>query len=266
MISLIACSSILLLRAQATTKYKYEDFSAEDIWHQNLTEKQGCVRLNSSFYLEHIYDQPESSWFISIVSPITKRQDNHYSTTMMQTLFFLKRERPDINCGFILRDDEELREVFENQGLPQALYITEGNTYYMDNTQLGIEQVLEFLQRYKQLAVQGAYKELTPPFEGYLIYFEYWKKHAGLWAKRLYKETTRFIKRSDPNHDLRMFYDPALEWYRNTFVTSLTKTAGKRFIIKILLPLFASGVCLVYLSTKLVLRMCLGGCRKSKVE
>jgi len=33
---------------------------------------------------------------------------------MMQTLYFLKLEIPELNCGFILRDDEELREVFEN--------------------------------------------------------------------------------------------------------------------------------------------------------
>jgi hypothetical protein len=136
----------------------------------------------------------------------------------------------------------------------------------MDNTKLGIDHVLEFLERYKHLAVTGAYGELTPPFEGYLIYLEYWKKHAGLWAKRIYKETTKFIKHCDPNHDLRMFYDPALEWYRANFMTSLTKTAGKRFILKVLLPLLFTSAGFIYLIIKVGLRICCGGCRMSKVE
>jgi hypothetical protein len=135
------------------SRFKYEDFSPEDIWKSNLTENQGCIKLNTTYYREHIFDKPESNWFVSIVSPPHPRFENKYSTIMMQTLYFLKKEMPELNCAFILKDDEVLREVFENQGLPQSLYIVGGITYYMDNVYLGINHVLEFLQRYEELAV-----------------------------------------------------------------------------------------------------------------
>ena len=44
------------------------------------------------------------------------------------------------------------------------------------------------------MAVEGAYWELSLPYEGYLIYPEYWKKHLGFFAKDLYKESVKLIK------------------------------------------------------------------------
>lgn len=76
---------------------------------------------------------------------------------MMQTLYFLKKERPEVNCAFILKDDETLREVFENQGLPQSVYVVQGNTYYMDNIYLGINHVLEFIDSYSEMSVESTY-------------------------------------------------------------------------------------------------------------
>ncbi len=68
----------------------------------------------------------------------------------------------------------------------------EGKTYYLDNVYLGINHVTEFLDRYEELAIEGTYKELSLPYEGYLIYLEYWKKHLGIFSKNLYKEALRF--------------------------------------------------------------------------
>lgn len=54
-----------------------------------------------------------------------------HSTGMMRTLYFLKRDNPDLNCGIINFHDEVLREVFENAGLPQTIYIVDGRPYYL---------------------------------------------------------------------------------------------------------------------------------------
>ena len=41
-----------------------------------------------------------------------------HSTGMMRTLYFLKRDNPDLNCGIVNFHDEVVREVFEIAGLP----------------------------------------------------------------------------------------------------------------------------------------------------
>lgn len=42
-----------------------------------------------------------------------------HSTYVMKTLYFLVRDFGDkVNCGYINTHDEEMREIFENDGLP----------------------------------------------------------------------------------------------------------------------------------------------------
>jgi len=63
----------------------------------------------------------------------------------------------------------------------------------MDNHFLGINHVLEFLDNYKELAVEASYSELSLPFEGFLIYLEYYKRHSGEFAKELYWKAIKVI-------------------------------------------------------------------------
>ena len=82
----------------------------------------------------------------------------------------------------------------------------------------------------------------------------------------MYKDTVKLIKKWDPQHDLRMFYDRPLDWYRASFMESLTKTAGKRFFTKLLLPLLFIVASICYLTVQVVSQIRCFRCRKSSVE
>ena len=101
--------------------YKYEDISYKDIWDYKIVQKQGCIDINSTFWTQQILES-EEPWFIVIYSPGSPNAEiergTTFSTILMQSLYFLKRDLPKLNCGLINGHDEVLREMFENAGLP----------------------------------------------------------------------------------------------------------------------------------------------------
>ena len=84
--------------------------------------------------------------------------------------------------GWINTNDEYLREAFENDGLPQTIFIKDGKPYYMPWTAIGYNKMLEFMIRYEEIGID-ALKELQPIPTKYSIYLEYYKKNIG-WASR----------------------------------------------------------------------------------
>ena len=73
----------------------------------------------------------DKPWFIAFVLPGLDTGSN-VSTHCMKTLYFLQKyHSEEVNVGyFTTKDDETLREVFENAGLPQSIYIKDGKPYY----------------------------------------------------------------------------------------------------------------------------------------
>jgi hypothetical protein len=55
----------------------------------------------------------------------------------------------------------------------------------------------EFLIRYNELALKGAYKSISLPYEGYLIYLEYWKKGLGRGVKHYGKQLFSYLQKQD---------------------------------------------------------------------
>ncbi len=133
----------------------------------------------------------------------------------MKTLYFLKRDWPHINCGFIDKSDEIIREVFDNNGVPQPFYIKDGKVYYQWSQFLYVNNAMEFITRHEELAVEGVYKELRLPQEGYLIYIEYWMSHVGLFAKNLFRQYQINIRNLDADRKYLSYYDPLMMWYRD---------------------------------------------------
>lgn len=183
----------------------------------------------------------------------------------MKTLYYLKRDWPHINCGFIDKSDEIIREVFDNNGVPQPFYIKDGKVYYQWSQFLYVNNAMEFITRHEELAVEGAYKELRLPQEGYLIYIEYWMSHVGLFAKNLFRQYQINIRNLDADRKYLSYYDPIMMWYRDQFWFTLGKTAGKNFILKVILP----ALILIYLVVRTTIRMIsyvIWRCTKSKAE
>lgn len=56
-----------------------------------------------------------------------------------------------INIGLISSDDELTREAFEFRSFPQCIFVKDGQTYYMNWNQIGINRVLEFVLRYAEI-------------------------------------------------------------------------------------------------------------------
>lgn len=133
--------------------------------------------------------KPDDSWLVSILyeGRVMRNKDhppdNQMSTLVMRSLLFLKREQPQLKCGIIYGNHETLREAFENGGLPQSIYITNGKPYYMSIDAKLVHHLIEFMERYEELQLYTYYSELSLPREGFLIYPEYWVKALGSWWK-----------------------------------------------------------------------------------
>ena len=75
-----------------------------------------------------------------------------------------------------------MREAFENDGLPQTIFIKDGKPYYMPWNAVGFNRMLEFMIRYDEICID-ALEDLKPIPTGALIYLEYYKKNIG-WGFR----------------------------------------------------------------------------------
>jgi hypothetical protein len=138
-----------------TTFYRYDDISNKDIWLHNVTYSQGCRDLTKELYLSQIIDS-DDTWIVSIYLPgdPTKEEpdrQNFYSSEIMKSLYFLKRDLPSLNCALLNWHDEEMREVFESAGLPQTLLIVNRKVYYMQWEAITVQYLHEFLIRYEEL-------------------------------------------------------------------------------------------------------------------
>ena len=143
------------------------------------------------------------------------------------------------NYAYINTHDELLRETFENDGIPQTVFIKNGKTYYMPWAAIGYNRMLEFMIRYDYLKVD-ALEELQPIPTKITIYIEYYKKHIGWGARKV----ESFIKmRIKPWWEKR---DPELKHWPQKLMDSMKvnyfdphpKTSGKRIIQQIFIPFF----------------------------
>lgn len=141
-----------------------------------------------------------------------------------------------MNCGFINGEDEIIREAFENEGLPQTVFVKKHRTYYMSNDHLRSDAVLIFLENYNETSVL-AYEYLNELPDGYMIYLEYYKKHLGRFSKNLYfKWLVPAINYFDASRKFTPLYRKPMSYWAENCVKALDKTAGKNFIKWILVP------------------------------
>ena len=74
----------------------------------------------------------------------------------MKTLYFLQRDYSDwANYAWMDTHEEFLREAFENDGLPQTIFIKDGKPYYVPWSAIGYNKMLEFMVRYEEIAVDA---------------------------------------------------------------------------------------------------------------
>lgn len=109
-------------------KYDYEQITEDDVWTYGAIEASGVVKVTQEIYEEKIMNNKKGDkpWWVVIIVPGTKTKFWH-STYVMKTLYFLNRDYPEeANYGFIDTNDEYLREVFDNSGIPQSMYIKDG--------------------------------------------------------------------------------------------------------------------------------------------
>ncbi len=111
----------------------------------------------------------------------------------------------------------------------------------------------EFLIRYKELAIQGAYKTISLPYEGYLIYLEYWKKALGRCVKHYGRHLFMYFQKQDKDKRYKELWEPLWIWFKYEFIDSLDKTAGFKCFVYFILPilllqilLYKTLTCLVY--------------------
>jgi len=89
----------------------------------------------------------DKPWFISIVYGSPHAEGDH-TVYLLKSLYFLQRDwGQEINIGIISSTDELVREAFEFRGIPQSIFIKDGKTYYMNWSQIGINRILEFIER-----------------------------------------------------------------------------------------------------------------------
>jgi len=78
----------------------------------------GVVNITKEIYMSQIYNSNQD-WFISILMPGNALSpDNDYSTFLMKSLYFLKRDYPKLNVGFVIAREELIREAFDYHGFP----------------------------------------------------------------------------------------------------------------------------------------------------
>lgn len=168
--------------------YNYEDITDEDIWTYHTVEEAGVIKITEKIYNEKILNMKpgDKPWLITIVYPGEQRGDKSmwwHSSHVMKSLQFLQTDFDDFaNYGFINTHEEHLREAFENDGLPQTIFIKDGKPYYMPWVEMGYNRMLEFMIRYEELSIP-AREELYPIPVGFEIYPQYYLKNIG-WGFR----------------------------------------------------------------------------------
>ena len=104
----------------------------------------------------------------------------------MKGLYFLKRDHPELNVSYILSSNEVVRDTFDYAGFLQQVFIKGGKPYYLPWDAWQINKFEEFMVRYEEICLSGAYTRLYPSVSGYLIYIEYYSKWLGERTKILY--------------------------------------------------------------------------------
>lgn len=63
----------------------------------------------------------------------------------------------------IYSDEELVREAFDFRGIPQSIFVKDGRAYYMNWAQMGINRILEFVQRYEAIAEDSTHSLQPAP-------------------------------------------------------------------------------------------------------
>jgi hypothetical protein len=187
------------------------------IWEERVFEQAGCPVLTPQSYREEILMQPDRDFFLTLVWEQVdfsgSQVKNIASTNVLKSLYFLKRERPELACGVILGQVEALREVFESSGLPQSILHKDGRLYYLHQDAKLITHFLEFMDRYEELALESLYSFPTVPREGYLIYPEYWVKELGRHWKKWGKNTQNWWRKADQENKYAFIWNTFFVWH-----------------------------------------------------
>ena len=128
LVSLLALVGAVAALKDLSTYDNHDSISPEEIWEENLAEEAGVIRLTADLYMEKVYRQAkgEKAWYICLVSE-GLRTSYWQSTHAMKSLFFLQRHHTDKAVfAFVESTNELLRETFENDGVPQCLYVVDG--------------------------------------------------------------------------------------------------------------------------------------------
>ena len=138
-----------------------------------MVEKGGVIKLTKEIYESQIFTKQQAGskpWVISIINRPVNGKVSEYSTFMMKTLYFLQQNfKEDFNVAWLDTHDEYLREAFDNDGLPQTVYIRDGKPYYLPWDTMSTVAVLKFILKYEARAVSKLI-ELGPVRSSFSIY------------------------------------------------------------------------------------------------
>ena len=206
----------------------------------------GVVEITDKIYEDKIMNMREGDkpWMVIIVLPGINSAYWH-STYALKTLYFLARDYPEkANYGYISTHNENLRECFDNNGIPQSIFIKDGRPYYQLFDAFGSNRYQEFMVRYKELSLESR-TELIPIPYGLNIYPEYWQKELGRLVKRLYRWVTYdFILSYDKQ---RKYVTAELQDEMQSYIRPMPKFVGKQFLLYVLLPSLAILIPFCYL-------------------
>ena len=133
------------------------DITSEDIWERNLVLKAGVTNLTAEIYMDKIYNQKvgDKPWYICIAAHGV-RTAYWQSTYVMKSLFFLQRDYADeANYAYIETTNELLRETFENNGIPQCIFVKDAKPYYAPWHRLNVGEIREFMANHSELKVDA---------------------------------------------------------------------------------------------------------------
>jgi len=165
-------------------RHDFDQVTDEDIWTYNVATDMGVIEITDEIYEEKLLNMQKGDkpWMVVILLP--GLNDNHWhSTYVMKTLYFLARDYPEMaNYGFINTHNEHLRECFDNNGIPQSIFVVDGHPNYQIYDAFGPNRYMEFMTRYQELALHNQSPLIPIPY-GLKIYPHYWLKGIGRFAK-----------------------------------------------------------------------------------
>jgi len=236
----------LSLALKDLTEYdSYDSITSEEIWDENLALHAGVLNLTADIYMEQVYTQKpgDKPWLICIVAQGVQTA-YWQSTYLAKSLFFMQKILADqANYAMIETTNELLRETFENNGVPQCIYVKDGKPYYAAWHRISVKDLHDFMlepETYKMDAFP--YLQAVP--SSLTVYPQYYMKEIGLILRKLSKLASTHVKPIlIDTLGLQAWYPERLERkFSRLCLQPYPKTAAINFFNHFVLPYSLFGI------------------------